>query len=200
LLLLASVSLLPAAGFCTFVVSGGLSPVQPRPITHGDPPWVFGVGLIWLATYVAGMAAALLPAHGQVMPDGRRARRYTLGAMLLLVGVSVLSAWHGADLPPLPAALEPPGPAKCIAGAMIGAIMPLVAGLVALRAVRPVRPWTVGAALGVAGGALGGLHLHLACPVVGGGLTHFLVGHAGAIFIASALGALASTWLARKNR
>jgi hypothetical protein len=192
----ALVSLVPAAVICTLGVLGGFGVRQPRPITHGPYDLVILRSAVWFGVYLAALAAALVPPRGQVMPDPRRARRWAVVSALLLVGASVLSAWHGASAPP--SLFPKPTSVECVKDAMLCGLTPLFAGLFALRGARPQPPGGVGAALGVAAGALGGLHLSLECPVATG-LAHFVVGHTGPAIVASVFGAVASAWLARRE-
>jgi hypothetical protein len=201
LVTVAVLSVLWAAGFDAFVVLGGFGPMQPRHVTHGPVGWTVGVGAVWLALFVGALALALVPPRRQVMPDARRAWRFGATSLVVIVAVALLSSLHGAGAPPPTPLelLEQPRTPHCLAGALFCALMPLVLGLRELRGARPLRAWTVGMALGVAAGALGGLHLHLACPVATGTF-HFLAGHAAPALVAGALGAGASVWLARGPR
>src|SRR5262245_39658421 len=69
----ATLSLLPAAGLCAFVVRGGFGPVQPRHVSDGPFGWTVAMGLVWLSTYVGALATALLPRPREIMPDPTRA-------------------------------------------------------------------------------------------------------------------------------
>jgi len=77
----------------------------------------------------------------------------------------------------------------CAFTALLLAVPSILIGLAALRRLAPVGGVRVGLALGAAGGALGGLVLHLICPIANAG--HVLLGHVGGMALAAALAAVA---------
>jgi hypothetical protein len=149
-------------------------------------PWVIVMGAAWLAGFVLPMAAALLPRRGQVLPDPGRA---TAGAAAIAVGLIGLGALFARQAPghslPLPL---PIGIRNCVTFAVLFSIIPLAAGLIALRRVITIQSWRMGAALGAASGALAGFVLHLLCPVADA--PHLAVAHGGAIVVCGLVGAL----------
>jgi hypothetical protein len=82
---------------------------------------------------------------------------------------------------------EAAGILRCMTFGLMVALLPLTFALVALHRVLLVGSTRLMAAAGAAGGALGGLTLHVLCPV-GGGL-HVGLGHGGAVAVAALLGA-----------
>ena len=68
-----------------------------------------------------------------------------------------------------------------------GAVVPIILGTLALRRALPVGSRWVAAGIGAAGGSLGGLVLHLHCPIADG--VHVGLVHGGVIAIAALLAA-----------
>jgi hypothetical protein len=79
----------------------------------------------------------------------------------------------------------------CLLIGLVGAIVPAALAALALRGVVPVGRRWVAAALGAAGGALGGLVLHGHCPIT----ERFHVGlvHGGVVLVAAAVAVLVVT-------
>jgi hypothetical protein len=149
--------------------------------------WWALIGLGWLLAFAAPLALALTPRRGAVLPDAGRAGTVAAAAALAMVA---LGLWLTPDAPghtvvPAGAALAA-SLAGCFAFALLIALVPLLAGALALRRLLPVGGARLLAATGAAGGALGGLLLHVACPV-GGGL-HVGVAHGGAVVAATLIG------------
>jgi hypothetical protein len=150
--------------------------------------WWLTVALLWLSGFLAPLAMTLLPRRGAVLPDADRAARTAVVAMLGLILVAVA-------LTPMSPATRVPGnlyecmhwTTHCLTRALAFASLPLVLTVVALRRVLVVGAARLVAAAGVAGGALGGLTLHMICPV--GGALHLGCGHAGGIVVAALVGA-----------
>ena len=155
------------------------------------PAWVVGAALLWLAALMASLAAALIPARGDVLPGAGRAAR--------VAGVSVaalaLAALLGTPAVPGLSHAPPPGLAglcvsclRCIGVALPIAAVFVLAGFLALRRVLPMGAGRIGIALGAAGGAMGGLALHFHCAIATP--AHVLLGHVGAAALAALAGAL----------
>lgn len=151
--------------------------------------WFLPVTLLWLAAVVLPLGFALLPPHGQVLPDDGAAGRAALAAAL---GSSVVSLFT-IDAPGrtlVPAATWNDFAQAwwhCISFGLRIVLPVLVAGVVALARVMLVGAARLGAAIGAAGGALSGLTLHGLCPI--GGVLHVLGAHAGAVVLGALLGA-----------
>jgi hypothetical protein len=155
------------------------------------PAWVAIGAALWAVTLVVSLAAALVPARGDVLPSAGRASRasaITMGLVLLFTaawtayapGVSVRPEDVGMTL-----IQSCYGCGKYVL--QVAAIF-MVLGLLFLRRVLPIGGRRIGLAVGAAGGALGGLALHFLCPIATTG--HILLSHVGGMVLASMAGAL----------
>ena len=160
---------------------------------RADLPWLpvaemVAIGALWGVGAVAAIAMALVPPRRQVMPSGVRALRVALGVTVSLVVLAVLAPPEAPGHTEIPVGAEAIARAvRCAATALTIAAPILVAGVIALRRIDGMARWRLGAALGAGGGAVGGFALHLACRF--GGAFHVGAGHAGAVAIASLVGA-----------
>lgn len=147
--------------------------------------WVVVMALVWTGGVVAPLVAAILPRRGQVLADTARAGRVAAvcSAVLVLLGLVATVDVAETVIPrSFPAAWW-----HCISyGLRVTAPVLLIGALVLARK-HPVGSWRVGAALGAAGGALGGLTLHFICGY-GGGL-HVGFAHAGGMVVGALVGA-----------
>jgi hypothetical protein len=160
---------------------------------HGLPVWwLVGNGAAWFLGFVVMAYLAIVPRRGAVMP---RWRLVGIGAALVSLG------FVGAGL-----MMEPMSPESrtlgltrlheghaCLELGLGVAFVPIVLGALVLRGAVPVGSRWTAAGLGAAGGSLGGLVLHLHCPISDGwhlGLVH------GGVVVASALlaAALVPRW------
>jgi hypothetical protein len=129
--------------------------------------WLIGAGLAWLIGFVAPVYLATVPGPGAVIP------RWRLAGIASVVGAI---GFMGLGL-----ALHPAGPSSVVLGwdriargyacfewGLATALVPVVIGAIFLRGALPVGSRWVAAALGAGGGSLGGLMLHLHCPIVDG--------------------------------
>ncbi len=183
LAILVAASLLPAAGLLWLLTVRRDLEVLPR-------AWFILYGLGWALGFVGLAGLALLPRRGQVAPAWRltgaaaavAGAGFVLAGLLLARGEPPLSAevGGGADLWRFGRG--------CLASGIFAALVPGALGLFFLRRAVPVGPAWVGAALGAAGGALGGLVLHLHCPITHP--HHVGVIHGGAVVVCALLGAL----------
>jgi hypothetical protein len=152
-------------------------------------PWVVGVAAAWFLAFALTLGLAMVPPRGQVLPDLTRAERLALALSLGLLAMSALATRSAPGH-----SLEPaPGRAAvtawhCIRFSLLVAAGTLTFALVAARRVVRVGTWRFGAAIGAAGGAFGGFLLHWICPYATA--AHVTIGHAGAVLVAGALGAL----------
>jgi len=92
---------------------------------------------------------------------------------------------------------HPGGPGCMVIGSALG-IVPLIAGLTAVRKGYAVRPVLAGAALGALGGVVGVTTLHLHCPDVA--LAHTATMHGGVIVLLAVVGALVGRSALRLRR
>lgn len=158
----------------------------------GELPTVWLVLFLaaWTLGFAAPLALVVLPRRGEMMP------RWRLAAVLAGVGTAgfVLA---GLTIPrsgpsSLHRGLE--SWAGCLSSGVLTAVVPTVLIALAVRGAVAHAPRLTAAAIGAAAGALGGLMLHLHCPIADG--LHVGVVHGGVAVITGALGALiAPRWL-----
>jgi Negative regulator of sigma F len=153
--------------------------------------WVLGAAAVWFAAFAASLFAALVPARGDVLPAAGRASRVGLAALAVLAVFALVGSVQAPGVSPR----VPPGAwpmmvscVRCIAVLLPIAAVLLLAGVVALRRVLPMGARRIGVALGAAGGALGGLALHLHCPMAE--TAHVVMGHVGGVALAALAGGL----------
>jgi hypothetical protein len=75
----------------------------------------------------------------------------------------------------------------CLGLGTLTAVVPVVLGALFLRGAVPVGGRWAAAALGAAGGSLGGLMLHFHCPIANS--WHLALGHGGVVAISAVLAA-----------
>lgn len=178
LALLVAVSLVYGAGLLVmFAMRGDL---------HELPMgWLLGTGLAWLLGFLVPITLATVPRAGSMMPRWRLAGIASVVAAVALVGLGLvlhpgavaMSGWDGVT-----------HGYGCLGTGLGTAIVPVVVGTIFLRHALPVGSRWVAAALGAGGGSLGGLVLHLHCPVADG--LHVGLIHGGVIAIAALLAAM----------
>jgi hypothetical protein len=163
--------------------------------------WVVGVGALWLAGFILPLTFAIQPRTGHVVPDGERAfwtacltAAVLIGASLLL-GVETFGS-RRVSIPGSAALLR--ASRGCATTGLRVSVPVIVAGTLALRRVAILDSWRLGAAVGVAGGSLAGLTLHLGCP--NGHPAHVALAHGGGVVIGAVVGALFLFLAERTNR
>jgi hypothetical protein len=179
-----------AAGIAVMVAALPLARVPMRADwPHLPRLWWGAVALLWLAGFVVPLACAVLPRRDAVLPAGGRAALAAWTAVfgLLLVGFALTPDAPPYTLVPVGARAIDISITRCFVFGVVLALVPLVAGLVAVRKVLLVAGSAILAAIGAAAGALSGLVLHVLCPVGGG--WHVGVGHAGIVVAMALLGA-----------
>jgi hypothetical protein len=155
--------------------------------------WMVAVGGLWLASYVSITWLVLVPPRRQVMPRWRWAAGLSALAAVVLVASGMLlpgevaaagtsysvsfSSWveHGH---------------RCLRAGLAVALVPVVLTAMAMRSALPVGSRWLAAAIGAAGGALGGLTLHMHCPI--GERFHVGLVHGGLVIVAALIAALAA--------
>jgi hypothetical protein len=148
------------------------------------PGWVIGFGAAWALSFGALLYLAMVPRRGAVMPRWRHAGvAAAVAALLFLVAGYFLEGRPGAELPVLSRET-----AVCLRTGALTALVPVVLGALLLRRAMPVGARWTAAALGAAGGSLGGLLLHLHCPLTDG--SHVAVAHGGVVLLGAAVAAL----------
>jgi hypothetical protein len=146
--------------------------------------WLAGYLGAWLLGFALPLWVALVPRPGSMMP------RFGLGGALAAVA-SVGFVVAGFLVPPSAPTSLHLGPGHghaCLSLGLVTAVVPVVLGTLLLRGAAPVGSRATAAALGAAGGSLGGLVLHLHCPISDGlhvGLTHGGVVVLGAVLAAA---------------
>jgi hypothetical protein len=145
--------------------------------------WLVSYAAAWFVGFASLMWIAIVPVRGEMMPRWRAAGIgaaiasvvFMAGGLLLhqsapnsaYFGLSNLHRGHW-----------------CLEIGVATAIVPATLGALVLRGVLPVGSRWAAAGLGAAGGSLGGLVLHLHCPIADGwhlGLVH------GGVIVVSAL-------------
>jgi negative regulator of sigma F NrsF-like protein len=160
--------------------------------TRADLPflpvlWVVAMAVAWTVGVIAPLVAAVLPRRGEVLPDGGRAGRVAAVCASLLVLLGLLATVDAPGRTTIPESF-PRAWWHCVSFGLKIMVPVFILSAVVLRRLHPVGSWRVAAALGAAGGALGGLTLHFICSY-GGGL-HVGLAHAGGVVIGAVLGAL----------
>jgi hypothetical protein len=149
--------------------------------------WLVGVGLAWLLGFVVPVYLATVPRTGAVMP------RWKLAGASAIIGALGFVALGLALHPTTPSRAPPLGwehftsGRGCLEFGLATALVPVVVGAIFLRGALPVGSRPIAAALGAGGGSLGGLMLHLHCPVTEG--LHIGLMHGGVVVIAALLAA-----------
>ncbi len=161
-----------------------------------SPAWLVAVGCAWLLAFVAPLVAVMLPARGSVIADPSRVlgSAALVPAFVVVLGITVAGS---VQAPNLTNADEVSGIVRCLVSGLEVAAMPFIVAFLALRRAMPVDARAMGAALGGAGGALGGFALHLQCEA--GGAVHTGFGHAGAAVVGAVIGYLLVGYLQRSR-
>jgi hypothetical protein len=149
--------------------------------------WVVVMALAWAGGVVAPLVTALLPRRGEVLPDAGRAGVVAAACASILVLLGLVATVDAPGATAIPRSFAR-GWWHCLSYGLKVAAPVLIASAVVLRRLHPVGSWRVAAALGAAGGALGGLTLHFVCGY-GGGM-HVGLAHAGAVVVCAGIGAL----------
>ena len=156
-----------------------------RPDLGGLPvPWLVAAGAAWLAGFAGACALALVPRRGSMMPRWRAAAGVAIATSIAFVALGWL-------VHPSTAASRTLGwehflrGHTCLWFGLLTALVPVVLGAIFLRGALAVRSRWVAAALGAGGGCLGGLFLHMHCPIT----DKFHVGliHGGVVVVAALL-------------
>jgi hypothetical protein len=145
--------------------AGVVSMLTMRRDVHELPMyWLLGAGLAWLAGFAVPLYLAMVPPRGSVMPRWKAAG---IAAIVGAIGFVLLGlALHPSAPTSLAFGLDNyPDGYRCLPMGLATAIGPVVIGALFLRGTLPVGSRWVAAALGASGGSLGGLVLHLHCPI-----------------------------------
>ena len=159
-----------------------------RPDLGGLPrPWLVAAGAAWLVGFLVPCYLALVPRPGQMTPRFTWAAASAAVTSIFFVALGILVHPHG------PASVTAGGWAGvthgygCLELGLLTALVPVAIGAIFLRGALPVGSRWIAAALGAGGGALGGLFLHLHCPMAT--WQHVGLVHGGVVVIAALLSA-----------
>ncbi len=158
--------------------------------------WLLVYAALSLVGFVAPLCVALLPRRGQLLHRVGLAAALAWVVWLVLVGAALFArAAPGVSLIAHSRAQLASATAQCTVLVLSVALVPTALGLWALRRAIPRGNVGVAAAIGAAGGALGGLVLHLHCPWAEP--MHVLFGHAAPVALAAAAAAVIGRKLLR---
>ena len=169
-----------------------------RPDLAGLPmAWMIIYSAAWLLSFLVITWLVLVPGPGRVMPSWRHAG---IGAVAASVGFVAAGLLFHRHAPGLSVVLEPSlhnllTHSGCLRSGVITALVPVALSALLLRGSVPVGSRWAGAGVGAAGGSLGGLMLHLHCPVADA--LHLGVIHGGVVVAGVVVGALAVPRIAR---
>jgi hypothetical protein len=148
--------------------------------------WMVSVALAWFVGFASMLYVAVVPRRGSMMPRWRIAG---IGAAVVAVGFVAA----GLMMHPMSPHSTVYGLPKlhhghwCLEIGLVTAIVPVVLGALVLRGAMPVGSRWTAAALGAAGGSLGGLVLHLHCPIAD--RWHLGLVHGGVVVVSALLAA-----------
>ncbi len=146
-------------------------------------PWLVSYLAAWLVGFGLPVWVSLVPRTGSMMPRWRLGRAFAIVNAIGFVAAGLLVPRSA------PTSLDR-GLASahgCLSIGLVTAILPVVVGTLLLRGAAPVGSRATAAALGASGGALGGLVLHLHCPIADG--VHLGLVHGSVVAIAALLAA-----------
>ncbi len=180
LAVLVGVSLIYGAGLLFFLT-------MRRDMNELPMYWLAAVALGWLFGFLVPCYLALVPRKGSMMP------RWRLAAIAVAV-TSIGFVTLGLAVHPMSPTLsvqygwERFGRGHtCLEIGLASALVPVVVGAIFLRGTLTVGSRWVAAALGAGGGCLGGLVLHLHCPIADG--LHVGLIHGGVVVVSALLSA-----------
>ena len=159
----------------------------------GLPLWhLVGFAALWLISFAAVSWLVIVPARGHMMPRARLAAVVAAAAagLLIAAGLFLPQSVPGLSTVYSPTVSSVVEHAGCIRWGLLGAGLPILLAALAVRGSVPVGSGFAAAALGAAGGALGGLVLQFHCPIT----ERFHVGfvHGGLVILASLIAVLSA--------
>jgi len=179
-------------GLSLFYATGILAWMGVRDALDRIPPiWLIGIGAVWLAGFLAITWLVLVPPRGQVLPRWRWAAAAGALAAAFFITAGLLRPESltetGTTYPATMSAVVGHGPG-CLRWGITVAAVPVLLTALAVRGAIPVGSRWLAAAIGAAGGSLGGLTLHLHCPIS----ERFHIGlvHGGLVIVTAAIAAL----------
>ena len=154
---------------------------------HGLPTWwLVANGAAWFLGFVIMAYLAIVPRRGSVMPRWRLVGIGTVLVTLGFVGAGLMMDPMSPESRTLGLARLHHGHA-CLEIGLATAFVPILLGALVLRGAVPVGSRWTAAGLGAAGGSLGGLVLHLHCPIADG--WHLGIVHGGVVALSALLAA-----------
>jgi hypothetical protein len=153
-------------------------------------PWLVAAGLAWLLGFVIPCYLALVPRAGSMMPRRGWAAASAVVASIAFVVLGLFVHPSGAHSHYLGWEHFPRGH-SCLEIGVASALVPVVVGALFLRRALPVGSRWIAAALGAGGGCLGGLVLHLHCPITDA--PHVGLVHGGVVVVSALLSAALAT-------
>jgi hypothetical protein len=176
------------AGLSLIYGAGLLAAERTRPDLGGLPrAWLVAAGAAWLLGFFVPCYLALVPRPGAVTPRFTWAGASAAAASVFFVALGVLVHPHGAASVTTPGWVGVTHGYGCLGMGLLAALVPVAIGAIFLRGALPVGSRWVAAALGAGGGALGGLFLHLHCPMTS--WQHVGLIHGGVVVVAALLSA-----------
>jgi hypothetical protein len=169
-----------------------------RPDLGGLPmAWMIAYTAAWLLSFLVITWLVLVPGPGRVMPSWRHAGIGAVVASIGFVAAGLLFHRHapGLSVVPEPSLANLLAHSGCLQRGTLTALVPVGFTALLLRGSVPVGSRWAGAGVGAAGGSLGGLILHLHCPIADA--LHLGVIHGGVVVIGVVVGALAVPRIAR---
>jgi hypothetical protein len=154
---------------------------------HGLPVWwLVGYGALWLAGFTSLAYLAIVPRRGSIVP---RWRAVGIGAVIVSLGfVTAGLVMHPTADGSIELGLSRVHEGHaCLEIGLLTAAVPVLLGALVLRGALPVGSRWTAAGLGAAGGSLGGLVLHLHCPIADA--WHLGLVHGGVVVLAALLAA-----------
>ncbi len=149
--------------------------------------WLIGAGAAWFLGFGLATYFALVPKAGGMTPRWRAAIATTAitSVAFVILGLSVHPSGPHSLHYGMPRLMHGQG---CFWAGLATAGVPIVLGAIFLRGAIPVFSRWIAAALGAAGGCLGGMVLHMHCPIADG--PHIGIMHGGVVVAAALLAAL----------
>ena len=174
-------------GVSLVYAAGLLAVASMRRDLHELPvAWLVAAGLAWLLGFLVPCYLALVPRAGGVMPRPQLAIASAAVTSAAFVVLGLLVHPSGAHSGAYGWEHIARGHG-CLEFGLACALVPVVVGALFLRGALPVGSRWVAAGLGAGGGCLGGLVLHLHCPITDA--PHVGLVHGGVVLVAALLSA-----------
>jgi hypothetical protein len=153
-------------------------------------PWLVAYGVAWLAGFAVPLALVVRPRRGEMMPRWLPAAAVAAVAAIGLIVTGLTLAQNGPSSSHLGLASW----AGCLSTGLATALVPIALVALALRGAAPAATQVTAVIIGAAAGALGGLMLHVHCPIADG--VHVGVIHGGVTLLAAIVaGLVLPRWL-----